>query len=590
MWAASLPCDRYNRAGPPLRAATRPSPGSPALLASLPRSAWALIAAIVAFSWFAALDLRKLQHPDEGRYAEIAREMRASGDWITPRLNGIKYFEKPPLQYWVTAASFAAFETDQWTARLAPAVAGFALILVVGFTAAALAGPTAGAYAALALAGCVWHIGLTHFLTLDALLEFLLAAALCSFLLANRDGLPGGKVRLWMLLAWAEIALATLTKGVVALAIPGATLVLYSLFTRDVGPWRRLHLGWGLVVYLAIAAPWFVLVSAANPGFAEFFFVHEHVQRFLTTEHRRTGPLWYFVPIFLVGVMPWLSIAPWTWRASWRAPAAGNGFRWRAFCLAWAAFVFAFFSASGSKLPSYILPMFPALMLVLGASLAEMPARRIAWLLGPLAIGAVALAAAVFVGFERLIPRVASPGQPAALFEAYVPWARAGSAIIAAAAVAGWWLLRRGDDRSKTLGIAAVALGTLVGFQVLFVGHDVFRTTRSGYDILREAKNARGAPLDASAPFFQVGSYDQTVPFYLGRTTTLVAFRDEFSMGLDMEPGLAIPTEAAWAATWADLKDGYALMPISDYERFAGEGVPMKVLARDPRRVLVSRR
>ena len=135
-----------------------------------------------------------------------------------------------------------------------------------------------------------------------------------------------------------------------------------------------------------------------------------------------------------------------------------------------------------------------------------------------------------------------------------------------------------------------MAIGTLVGFQVLFVGHDVFRTTRSGYDILREAKNARGAPLDRSVPFFQVGSYDQTVPFYLGRTTTIVAFRDEFSMGLDMEPGLAIPTEVEWVAAWAGLKDGYALMPISDYDRFAAQGVPMTVLARDPRRVLVSRR
>ena len=560
------------------------------VIASLPRAAWAVVIALVAFAWFSALDLRRLQHPDEGRYAEIAREMAVSGDWITPRLNGIKYFEKPPLQYWVTAAAYRAFETDQWTARLAPAVAGFVLIFVVGFTAAALAGPTAGAYSALALAGCVWHIGMSHFVTLDGLLSFLLACALCSFLLANRSGLPPSRVRLWMLAAWAEIALATLTKGLVALVIPGATLVLYSLFTRDLGPWRRLHLLPGLALGLAIAAPWFVLVSIANPGFAQFFFVHEHFERFLTTEHRRVGAWWYFIPIFAVGVMPWLSIAPWTWRAAWRAPRDDHGFRWQAFCLAWAGFVFVFFSMSGSKLPSYILPMFPALMLLLGPALAAMPSRRIAWLLSPLALGAVLLFVGVAVGLEGLIPRFANARTPAALFEAYVPWARLGTLVIAIAAVAGWWLLRRDGERWKTTGLAVVAVGTLLGFQVLFIGHDVFRTTQSGYDILREAKNAQGAPLDASLPFFQVHGYDQTVPFYLGRTTTLVAFRDEFAMGLDMEPERGIPTEARWIEVWNALPDGYALMPKSDHARLAAAGVPMRVLSSDPRRVLVERR
>ncbi|CAG0988791.1 4-amino-4-deoxy-L-arabinose transferase [Burkholderiales bacterium] len=566
-----------------------PSPAS-FVLASLPRSAWAIVIAIVAFAWFSALDLRKLQHPDEGRYAEIAREMAVSGDWLTPRLNGIKYFEKPPLQYWVTAASYRVFEIDQWTARLAPATAGFLTIVAVGLTAASLAGPTAGAYAALVLAGCVWHIGLSHFVTLDALLSFLLACALCAFLLANREGLARAAVRRWMLAAWASIALAMLTKGLVAIAIPGATLVLYTVVTRDAGPWRRLHLLPGLALCLAIAAPWFVLVSRGNPGFAEFFFVHEHFQRFLTSEHRRTGAWWYFLPIFAVGVMPWLSIMPWTWRGSWRTGAAANGFRWAAFCLVWAAFVFVFFSMSGSKLPSYILPMFPALMLAFGPALAAMPPRRIAWLLSPLAIGAALLFVATLTGYERLIPRVSDARTPAALFEAYAPWARIGTGVIAAAALAGWFVLRRGGERARTVGLAVVAVGTLAGFQVLFVGHDAFRPTRSGYDILREAQDARGAPFDRAVPFYQVGGYDQTVPFYLGRTTTLVAFRDEFAMGLDMEPELAIPDEPTWIAVWDALPDGYALMPVSDHRRLAAQGVPMHVVATDPRRVLVVRR
>ncbi|HQU50710.1 MAG TPA: phospholipid carrier-dependent glycosyltransferase [Casimicrobiaceae bacterium] len=559
------------------------------MLASLPRYAWVLIIAVASVAWFSGLDLRRLHHPDEGRYAEIAREMSVSGDWLTPRLNGIRYFEKPPLQYWVTAASFRAFETDEWTARLAPAVAGFATIFVVGFAAAALAGPAAGVYAALALAGCVWHIALAHIVTLDALLSFLLACALATFLLAQRDGLSRRALHAWMLAAWALIALAALTKGLVALAIPAMALVAYSLLTRDWGPWRRLKPATGLAVFLAIAAPWFVMVAMANPGFADFFFVNEHIRRFATEEAKRPGPWWYFVPLFAVGLLPWLSIAPWTWRDAWRARAAPNGFRWQAFCLAWAGVVFAFFSVSQSKLPSYILPMFPALMLALGPALEAMPSLRIARLMRPLAVTTTVLGVLVIAGFESVAPRFADGRTPVETLVAYAPWAKTGAALLAAAAVAGWWWLRRGDERSRTLGIATVALGSLVAFQVLIVGLDTFRETRSGYDILREAQNAPGAPFDRRAPFYQVGSYDQTLPFYLGRTTTLVAYRDEFATGLDMEPDLAIPTMAQWIDLWKARSDGYALIPLADYRQLEAQRLPMRVLARGPRRVLVSR-
>ena len=121
------------------------------MLASLPRSAWWLLALAAALIWFAGLDARRLQHPDEGRYAEIAREMAVSGDFVTPRLNDLKYFEKPPLQYWAGALTFKAFGVTEWTARLPAALAGFLAVLVVGWTGARLAGPTTGAYAALAL-------------------------------------------------------------------------------------------------------------------------------------------------------------------------------------------------------------------------------------------------------------------------------------------------------------------------------------------------------------------------------------------------------------------------------------------------------
>ncbi len=560
------------------------------MLASLPRSAWWLLALATACVWFVSLDARRLQHPDEGRYAEIAREMAVNGDWVTPRLNDLKYFEKPPLQYWLGAAAFLAFGFDEWTARLPAALSGFLAILVVGFAAWRLAGPDAGAYAALVLAGCVWHVGLAHFLTLDALLNFWLAAALCAFLLAQRAELDRAGQRGWMLVAYAALAGATLTKGLVALVIPGATLVLYTLATRDGGPWRRLHALPGIAVYLVLTAPWFVLVSAANPEFAQFFFIHEHFQRFLTTSHNRTGDWHYFVPWFLLGLFPWLLVWAWTLPRSWTAaPVAANGFSWERFCVIWAAFVFVFFSISGSKLPSYILPMFPALALVLGFELTRLSPRVLMWIAVPLAAGASLLFVGQLLFFDDLVARLADARSPVSVYAAFGPWITAALAAFAAAGVTAFVAFRRETPAGKTWGIAALSFLSLCGLLLAFQGHDAFRVVRSAYDILQAAERANGGPLDPAYPVYQVASYDQTFPFYLQRPTTLVEYRDEMALGLAAEPGKGLSL-AEWRPTWAAAAQAYALMDESTAAELAARGLPMRVLARDPRRALVARR
>jgi len=544
----------------------------------------------MAVVWFGALDMRRLQHPDEGRYAEIAREMAVSGDWVTPRLNDLKYFEKPPLQYWMGAATFDALGVDEWTARLPAALAGFLAVVAVGFTSGRLAGRDAGIFAALVLASSVWHSGLAHLLTLDAVLSFWLALALCAFLLAQHPGAAGSARRNWMLVAYAAAAGATLTKGLVALVIPGAALVLYTMLTRDTGPWRRLHALPGLAVYLALTAPWFVLVERANPGFAQFFFVHEHFQRFLTESHKRTGEWYYFVPWFVLGIMPWLLVWAWTLPRSWRAaPVATNGFSWERFCVVWAAFVFVFFSVSGSKLPSYILPMFPALALILGFELTRLSARALAWIALPLAVGAPALLVAYVLGYDRLVAAIANDLTPASIYAAFGPWLAAATAMFGAGGMAAFALFRRGTPAAKAGGIAALSLAMLVGLQLALVGHDAFAVVRSAYGILQDAQRANGQPFDPAFPVYQVQSYDQTLPFYLRRPTTLVEYRDEMGPGLDAEPAKGLH-EAAWIAAWAAAPQAYALMQAGTAADLARKNVPMRVLARDARRVFVARR
>jgi 4-amino-4-deoxy-L-arabinose transferase-like glycosyltransferase len=561
------------------------------LIAGFPRRSWLLLAIVVAITWFANLDVRKLQHPDEGRYAEIAREMVVTGDWVTPRLNGLKYFEKPPLQYWLTAASFKAFELDEWTARLPGALAGFLTAAVVAYVGAVVASPAVGAYAALALAGSIWPFGISHLVTLDALLTFFLTLSLGAFLLAQHPRASPPSQRRWMLVAWAAAAGGVLTKGLVALLLPFGALVFYTLVTRDATPWRRLHAGTGLVLLFALAAPWFVLVSSRNPEFARFFFIHEHFERYLTTEHRRTGAWWYFVPMLAAGLLPWTGLLLWRLRDGWiRADGSRHEFSWARFCLVWAAFILFFFSLSGSKLPSYILPMFPALGLVIGWQLQQASARTLAVLIAVLVATTMLLWLATLFGWTRLAGAAGNAQTPRALYVALGPWVKLALGVASAAYFLGWLALRRDDARGRTIGVVALSLGTILAMQVAFTGSDVFRTTRSAADLVTALENAADPPYDRSAPFFQIRMYDQTLPFYLERTTTLVEYRDELGPGLDAEPQLGIAREVDWIPRWRALAQGYAMMAPDTHTALVAAGVPMRTVVADTRRMVVARR
>ena len=561
-------------------------------LSNLPTRAvlWTLFAAITVL-WFGNLGSRDLMHPDEGRYAEIAREMLTTGDWVTPRLNGLKYFEKPPLQYWVTAAAYRAFGVHEWTARLWPAVAGLLAVVAIGIAGRALGGPALGVFAGIALAGTLWHAGMAQIVSLDSSLAFFLALAFAGLVIAQRAGTGATTRRTWMWITWAAMAGATLSKGPIGVALPAGALVVYTLVNRDFALWRRLHITSGAVLFLVIVAPWFIAVARANDEFLSFFFIHEHLQRFLTEEHQRTGAWYYFVPIALAGSLPWLVILAFGARRVWNDGGAPKGlFSWRRLALVWAAFVFVFFSVSGSKLPSYILPMFAPLALVAGDLLLRQDPRDLARQALPGAIVVSVIAAALLVGYHRIVALFADGPQPVEILEAYGPWLKAAVVVAALGALAAVVAFRRADTLpfGRFVGASSLALSTLVAVVIAVAGFDAFSPTRSTSAILRAAQAV--TPLSPSAPFYQIAMYDQTVPFYLGRTTTLVAYRDELALGIDAEPERQIPTVAAWIEKWRAQDEAYAVLPPEMYARLAADGLPMRVLARDSRRVIVSRK
>lgn len=525
--------------------------------------------------WCGNLEYRKLSLSDEGRYSEIPRYMAQSGDWVTPRLNGIKYFEKPPLQYWATAAAYRIFGEHNWTARSWPALTGLLGVLFMGFVGARLYGRTIGLYTAAVLGSSLLYAAIAHILTLDMGLAFFITVAYGSLLLALDPRANAVQNRRWMLVCAAGCALAVLSKGLIGIVLPGAAVVLYMLVKRDWSLLRRLHIVACAAVFLAICAPWFVAVSLANPEFAWFFFVHEHLQRYTTTIHQRYQPWYFFIPILLAGILPWLFTLIDALTQAIRRRDDRAAFDPVFFSLLWSAFIFVFFSASGSKLPSYILPIFPALALLIALRLETIGGQRFAWQLAPVALLAVAGLAAA-----HLTVRLASDNIPAGLYAAQIPWLYAAGTVLLAGMLGAMTLARHNRIAPAVIVCALAGLATT---QLLVTSEDALSPAHSTYHIAQKVKPY----MRPGVPFYSVRTYEQTLPFYIDRTVTLVDYRDELDYGLKQEPKLWVPTLAEFATRWRSDDYALAVMSLEIFAELEQANLPMQVIARDTERIFV---
>ena len=547
-----------------------------------------ILALLFSVVWFAMLGARTLVPTDEGRYAEMAREMLATGDWITTRLNGIKYFEKPPLQIWMTALAFKLFGLGEWQARLWTGLCGIAGIVLTGLAGRRLYGADTGLAAALVLASCLFWAAMGHINTLDMGLAGGMTLALCGLLIAQSSSDGRGRLH-WMLACWAGMALAVLSKGLIGLALPGAVLIVYTVVARDWAIWKRLHMLVGLLVFAAITVPWFVLVSLRNPEFPQFFFIHEHFQRFTSKVHHREGPLYYFLPILLGGLLPWLVVfaqSLWAARHEAALPVSAastdaRGFRPKTLLLVWTFFIFVFFSISSSKLPSYILPIFPSIALLIAAYLADAP-RRSWWLLG----GAGSVIGLGMLVFLPRLPKLAKDAVDLANYQAASPWVVAAAvALVAGALPVLWWTWKRHADLPR-LATLALAVSGFAAVQLLMLGAEPHGRARSGIELVP----AMNAELTPTMPLYALGLYDQTLPFYLRRTMTLVAHADELEFGLQQEPNLWLPTREAFLERWRNGPKAIAVTRPEIFDQLQLQGVPMRVIGHDPRRIVITNR
>ncbi|MBS0580440.1 MAG: glycosyltransferase family 39 protein [Proteobacteria bacterium] len=530
---------------------------------------WILLAA----AWFATAPWRPLFDPDEGRYAEIPREMVVSGDWVTPHLNDLRYFEKPPLQYWATAATYELFGLTPLTSRLWAFALAFACLPMVYAWVRRLYGALPALLAVAALAVSPYFVMVSHVNVLDQGLAFFLVGAVFCFTRAQLSAPGAPAERRWMLAAWAAAALAVLSKGIVVGVLAGLSLLVYSLLERDRRIWGRLHLLPGLALFLAIAAPWFVLVTLRNPSFPGFFFVHEHFARFLTTVHSRVEPWWYFLVLLAVGTLPWLmpllrtlSSRP---AADASPPGAAGAFKPLKFLLVYSLVTLGFFSASGSKLAPYILPILPTLAAVVAVRSAADPTAFMR--------NAARLSAALMTvaGIGLLLYSARHQGFVA---RAAIGWTVAALGAAALAVAVTW------GRRALLPAVAVTALAAILGWQFLMNAFAVVEPTHTSLALV-EAVRPQVRPGTA---LYSVGQYRETISPYLARTLQVVAFRGELEFGLGEEPAKDMSMEQ-FVRRWDGATDAVAFFDPGLWDQWRRQGLPGRVVAADPHTVIVSR-
>jgi len=510
--------------------------------------AW-LAAGIILLLYFGGLASVPLFEPDEGRYTEIPREMLEGGDWVLPHLDGVLYFEKPPLNYWLTAGSIKAFGLGPFATRFPNAIIALLGVWLAWALGKKMGGAKTGWLSALILAVSPLYLAMAHIATLDMSVGFFVAVALACFWFAQGEDQYGGwrgKAPWWGL--FASAALAVLSKGLIGLLLPGAVIGLYILITWRWDLLKRVPWFSGIALFLAIAAPWHLFAAMRNDHFIDIYIIREHFLRYLTPVSDRQEPWWFFIPVILVGLLPWSGLLPEAALALRRPMADLRKKRshWL-FLVLWAGFIFLFFSASSSKLIPYMMPAMWPLAVLLALAITPLwdsgrAAPGMALKTGA-AIAAiiwvVAGAAFVWAGLGR-VPSLAGWDYP-------LYWlVLIGSllSLVGAVAAAAWLL---GEARA---GVALFFLSAALFFGALWVAAPRVQTGRNVQGIAKYLL-ANMKPGDS---LYSYRYYPQTLPVYLQREIGVVAFQGELAFGIsqlsESERHERFPSGAEFKPRW----------------------------------------
>jgi 4-amino-4-deoxy-L-arabinose transferase-like glycosyltransferase len=508
-----------------------------------------LLLAITGCLFFIGLGRLPLLEPDEGRNAEVAREMLADGSWITPHFNTLPYLDKPAIFFWMVAGSMRLFGLSEQAARLPSALMALGTALLSWLLARRMfpevSAQTGGSgdrssggrnalLAAIVWATCPLVIAFAREVILDMTLTFLLTAALVSFWFASSQS-PGGAGlrRLWAnVILFGSMGLATFVKGPVGFVLPLLVIVVYQWSRGRIAELGQLRWGLGGVVFLLITAPWFIAVSIRNPAFPRYALWDETLVRFTTGHLHRPGGPFYYVPVFLGGFFPWsfcLLFAAWNRLKNWRV-LTQEDYKAELFLLVWMTVVLVFFTISRSKLPGYILPVsVPVSILVtrIGRDIeSKASARRLDWLTATfatmIALGILVAASPQFFRMAglrafaagRIPPNVLPLIKPELFFTGF---------ILAAIGVLGRSLIRRRGSlsRPKLVPVASFALLAVIVPLLLLrwaVPLEGYAEARSSRQLAREILTSP----ERSLPIYGYYYFRTSLPFYLKGPVGLV--------------------------------------------------------------------
>lgn len=336
---------------------------------------WLFVPLLVYFTAF--LGTHPLVTPDEGRYPDVARHMLLSGDWIVPYLNGVVFFHKPILYYWLETISMSLFGINAWAIRLPGALTGFLGCVVVYQTGRRLFGEQVARMATVILASNPLYFVASQFADMNLEVAVLIASAVLCFFVAESG--QTSRIFVWRMLAWMFMGLAILAKGLIGIVLPGMVIGVWVLLFNQ---WRRIpsfcFVRGGLLLLL-IVLPWFALMEQHQPGFLHYFIVVQHFQRYSGTNFNNLQPFWFYPAVLFLGFMPWLTDLvgmvkrlPLTRRIHHEITSVtdeGIGGRLVGMLLIWIVVMVGFFSMPESKVMGYILPVMPALALWIACDL-----------------------------------------------------------------------------------------------------------------------------------------------------------------------------------------------------------------------------
>ena len=506
------------------------------------------------------LGSRALGTPDEARYSEIPREMVVTHNYVTPRLNGVKYFEKPAFFYWLQSAAIKMFGLGEWSLRFWTALFALAGGISVYLAGNYLFNARTGLISAVILATSLLYYGMSRVVTLDMTLSVLMSGSLFAFLAATHLT-PGRNRRLLFWLFYVLAALATLTKGLIGIVVPGLIIGSWIALTNQWRLLKEIYLPSGLTLLLLIAVPWHVLVIKANPEFFHFYFIHEHFERFLTKVHQRYQPPWFFIPIVLLGLFPWTVFLFQAIKFNLPHLRKLHEQQDALFLLLWVGLIFVFFSVSDSKLIPYILPIFPPLALLLGRYLSarwEQGTRGLTasyW--GLLATSLIFAIAFVAIGYYRPSP---NPAQLRVHMAAL-------AIILVLGAMSALWLNWRRNPRAAFVSLMVSTMLFLMSLNASLPLLD----TRSVKDLALALK----PQLKTRDDVVTYETYYQDLPFYLQRRVTIADWKGELEFGTTVEDDRAwmIDKDTFWRR-WQSPATIYMMTSRKTYEQLRNTGKP----------------